>query len=150
MKKIILVIAMTSSFIFADCSEFIKDTNTDCVEASECLKNETILLANTLERLALTSKKLNEALIRHANDSARCEVYKEYARKNTDIRRWQVLAEDCQTHYINFGNTLSTAKRNLNVISNTTRLKRQIEASEASFMYIKDKCNNQKNGESPK
>jgi len=105
------------------------------------LKNETTLLVNTLERLTLTSRRLNDALIRHAEGVANCENWKAYSKKEPTVRRWQVLAEDCQTHYINLGNTLSTAKRNLNVISSTTRLKRQIEASDASFSYIKDKCN---------
>jgi len=144
MKKKILIFIIGSSFIFADCSDPIKNANKDntsaCVEASSCLKNETTLLVNTLERLTLTSRRLNDALIRHAEGVARCEVYKEYARKNPDMRRWQELAKDCQTHYINLSNRLLTAKKNLNVINKNKDLKRQIEDYEISLEYIKDKC----------
>ncbi len=146
MKKIILIIAMSSSFIYSEnCDRYIGSANSQnqsqCVKATECIKNETTELSNTLGELKSISEALNNALIKYANDVARCENYKDYSRKNPNIGRWRTLAIDCEQHYVDLGNKLVTAKRNLRTISNTQRLQAQIGASEASLEHIKAKCN---------
>jgi hypothetical protein len=138
--------AMSSSFIYSEnCDDYIRNASpndqSQCVRATECIKNETTELSNTLGELKSVSEALNNALIKYANDVARCENYKDYSRKNPNIGRWRTLAIDCEQHYVDLGNKLVTAKRNLRTISSTERLQAQIGASKASLDYIKAKCN---------
>lgn len=145
MKKKILTFILGSSFIFADCISFITNANSSdqsaCVKATECLKNEITLLIDTLQKLEATSKSLDNEINKSEHAIERCENWEAYSKKEPTVKRWQILAEDCQTHYIQLSK-LMMAKRHLNVINNTERLKRQIEFCGASLPYIKDKCHN--------
>jgi len=146
MKKKILTFILTSSFILAeDCTSYLKSADinnqSSCVKATECFKTQTKELEEALNKFKITSQNLNNALLKYANDSARCEVYKEYARKNTDIKNWQELAKDCTNHYSNLSNQLVTARRNLNTFGRRIpTLENMLNGANASLGYIKNKC----------
>lgn len=80
-------------------------------------------------------------MLKYANDSARCDLYKEYARKSPDIKNWQELVKDCTNHYSNLSNELVTAKRNLNTFGRRIpTLENMFKGASASLEYIKNKC----------
>lgn len=145
MKKKILTFILGSSFIFADCISFITNANSSdqsaCVKATECLKNEITQLVDILQELEDTSKRLDKTINIYEQHITKCQNWKAYSIKEPTVKRWQILVEDCEGVYTNLGK-LMMAKRHLNVINNTERLKRQIEFCGASLPYIKDKCHN--------
>jgi len=147
MRKVILMVLIGSSFIYADCDSYIRSSNSSnqsaCVKATECLKNETTQLAERLNELEIISKNLNNELKSLSNNVARCENYKAYAIENPRITRWKTLAQDCETHYNGLANKLVSAKRNLNTIGKkrAEQLRVQVGVSEASLVHIKAKCN---------